>query len=100
AQTRPPRRTVVVDNASDDGTADLLKADFPHVDVVTARTNTGGAGAFALGLDAALDDRVDAVWLMDDDTVPEPTALAELVVARAGLGDPVPCLVDTLGVET
>jgi GT2 family glycosyltransferase len=93
AQTRPPRRTVVVDNASDDGTADLLKADFPDVDVVTARTNTGGAGGFALGLDAALDDRVDAVWLMDDDTVPEPTALAELVAAREKVGPPAPAVV-------
>jgi len=93
AQTHPPRRTIVVDNASDDGTATMLRADFPDVDVVTARINTGGAGGFALGLDAALDGPVDAVWLMDDDTVPEPTALAELAVARARSGDPVPAVV-------
>jgi rhamnopyranosyl-N-acetylglucosaminyl-diphospho-decaprenol beta-1,3/1,4-galactofuranosyltransferase len=93
AQTHPPRRTIVVDNASDDGTATMLRADFPDVDVVTARTNTGGAGGFALGLDAALDGPVDAVWLMDDDTVPEPTALAELAVARARFGDLVPAVV-------
>ena len=59
AQTHLPRRTVVVDNASDDGTATMLRADFPEVDVVTARTNTGGAGGFALGLDAALTGPVE-----------------------------------------
>ena len=84
------RRVVVVDNASDDGTATMLRDDFPDVDVVRCRTNTGGAGGFALGLDRALDGPVDAVWLMDDDTVPEPGALAELVVARARFGDRVP----------
>jgi GT2 family glycosyltransferase len=93
AQTHPPRRTIVVDNASDDGTATMLKVHFPDVDVVTASTNTGGAGGFALGLDAALTGPVDAVWLMDDDTVPEPTALAELAAAREGFGAPPPTVV-------
>lgn len=99
AQTLPPARTVVVDNASDDGTAAMLVADFPAVEVVTARTNTGGAGGFALGLDHALTNRVAAtggaelVWLMDDDTVPEPTALAELISAWQRYGDPPPALV-------
>ncbi len=83
-QSMVPARTVVVDNASDDGTAALLSADFPQVDVVTARTNTGGAGGFALGLHHTLTDATpapDAIWLMDDDTVPEPSALEELVSA-------------------
>ena len=48
AQTHLPRRTVVVDNNSDDGTAMMLESDFPDVDVVTARTNTGGAVRAAL----------------------------------------------------
>jgi GT2 family glycosyltransferase len=93
AQTHLPRRTVVVDNNSDDGTAVMLESDFPDVDVVTARTNTGGAGGFALGLKAALTGPVEAMWLMDDDTVPEPTALAELVAAREHFGGPPPAVV-------
>ena len=34
-QTVPPSRVIVVDNASDDGTGQLLASRFPHVDVVT-----------------------------------------------------------------
>jgi len=87
-QTLPPQRVVVVDNASDDGTHLMLAREFPHVDVVRTRRNTGGAGGFALGLRRALDSPCDAVWLMDDDTVPEPQALAALVAARQSYVDP------------
>jgi rhamnopyranosyl-N-acetylglucosaminyl-diphospho-decaprenol beta-1,3/1,4-galactofuranosyltransferase len=93
AQTSVPDEVVVVDNASDDGTTEMLRTDFPSVDVVSARTNTGGAGGFALGLQRGLSLDADAVWLMDDDTVPEPTALAELVSAHVRFGQPPPTVV-------
>ncbi len=84
AQTVPLDRIVVVDNASTDGTSEALASDARGVDVVTLDRNTGGAGGFAVGLAAVLEDpRIDWVWLMDDDTIPTPTALEELVrVAR------------------
>ena len=74
---------LVVDNASDDGTAELLSADFPDVRVIRNPVNTGGAGGFATGLEHALAGECDAVWLMDDDTVPEPGALAALLATRS-----------------
>ena len=47
------------------------------------RRNTGGAGGFALGIRHALDaGPCDLLWLMDDDTVPEPTALGAPLAAR------------------
>lgn len=82
SQTLPVSRVVVVDNASTDGTAETLRAQGEDVVTVTARTNTGGAGGFAIGIRRALELGCDAVWLMDDDTVPEPEALAALVRAR------------------
>ena len=82
AQTRPPESVLVVDNASTDGTADAVRAVHPRVRLLELARNTGGAGGFAVGLGAALDDGADLVWLMDDDTVPEPGALAALVAAR------------------
>ncbi|AKT52393.1 glycosyltransferase [Arsenicicoccus sp. oral taxon 190] len=89
AQTHRLARVVVVDNASDDGTGELLRDELAagtgDLEVVTARHNTGGAGGFALGIRHALGDAgtaCDALWLMDDDTVPTATALAELVRAR------------------
>lgn len=77
-QTLRPVRVVVVDNASDDDSADVA-ASHPEVDLVRLTRNTGGAGGFAAGLAHALEQDPTWVWLMDDDTVPEPTALAELV---------------------
>ena len=86
-QTTTPIAVVVVDNASEDGTADLLRARFPEVEVVRTLRNGGGAGGFAVGIDRALEHRPDAVWLMDDDTVPSETALAELATAWSAAED-------------
>lgn len=82
-QTRPPDVVVVVDNASADGTADAVAAEHPGVDLVRLGRNTGGAGGFAVGIEraTAVHDAT-AVWVMDDDTVPEPGALAALLAAR------------------
>ena len=93
AQTRAPHRVIVVDNASDDGTAELLAERFPRIATIRTTLNIGGAGGFALGLERALDDGSDAVWLMDDDTVPEPTALERLVDVRTRYAGETPALV-------
>jgi GT2 family glycosyltransferase len=73
-----PHRLVVVDNASDDGTADLLAAHPSAPEVRRLPSNTGYAG----GLAAALPD-VDTefvAWL-NDDAVPAPDWLATLEAA-------------------
>jgi GT2 family glycosyltransferase len=93
AQTRPADRVIVVDNASDDGTADLLADQFPQLETIRTARNMGGAGGFAIGLQRAVDGDGDAVWLMDDDTVPSPTALERLLDARARYAGDTPALV-------
>ncbi len=89
-QSRAPDAVIVVDNASTDGTAEAVRAGFPAVRLAALARNTGGAGGFAYGLALALADAADLVWLMDDDTVPEPGALRALLDARsqAGRADP------------
>ncbi len=81
AQTRVPDAVVVVDNASSDGTAELLRDRFPSADVLRMPHNTGGAGGFAAGMARALELGATALWLMDDDTLPGPEALAALLAA-------------------
>jgi rhamnopyranosyl-N-acetylglucosaminyl-diphospho-decaprenol beta-1,3/1,4-galactofuranosyltransferase len=82
AQTRAPDKVIVVDNASEDGTAAAVRDKFPAVHLAELRRNSGGAGGFAAGMALALADGAALIWLMDDDTVPEPGALGTLLNAR------------------
>jgi len=70
---------VVVDNASVDGLAWKIPARFPEVHLVSLLTNEG----FARGNNLAMSDLsgVDVVALLNNDTIPEPTWLEELVAA-------------------
>ena len=92
AQSRPPDQVIVVDNASADQTAGAVREHFPGVDLAELTRNTGGAGGFAFGMARALAAGASLLWLMDDDTVPGPGALAELLAAR-GRSQPRPVLV-------
>jgi rhamnopyranosyl-N-acetylglucosaminyl-diphospho-decaprenol beta-1,3/1,4-galactofuranosyltransferase len=83
AQSRPPDAVIVVDNASTDGTAAAVRTHYPAVSLAELSHNTGGAGGFAYGMALALAGPADLLWLMDDDTVPGPDALAALLQARA-----------------
>jgi rhamnopyranosyl-N-acetylglucosaminyl-diphospho-decaprenol beta-1,3/1,4-galactofuranosyltransferase len=83
AQSRAADAVIVVDNASTDDTAAAVRRHYPTVALTELARNTGGAGGFAGGLALALDSAADLVWLMDDDTVPEPDALRAMLDARA-----------------
>ncbi|MFC5338917.1 glycosyltransferase [Leucobacter denitrificans] len=81
AQTRPVDRLIVVDNASTDGSTEvaeeILEGWGERARLIRLDVNTGGAGGFAVGIAAAVaDEETEWVWVMDDDTVPQPEALA------------------------
>lgn len=85
AQRRAPDRILVVDNASTDGTREMLEREYAAVDLLALPVNEGGAGGFHEGMKRAHADAAEWMWLMDDDTIPEPDALAELFDARERL---------------
>jgi GT2 family glycosyltransferase len=85
AQTRRPDRIFVVDNASTDGTRSMLEREYEDVAVLALPSNEGGAGGFHEGMKRAHAEGADWMWLMDDDTIPRPNALAELLRARERL---------------
>lgn len=80
-QTYAPERIYVVDNASTDGTWDMLHTYTARLPMTLMRLpeNTGGAGGFYHSMNAAFNGDFDAFWIMDDDTVPRPEALEKLV---------------------
>ena len=87
-QSHPIQTIVVVDNASDDGTADFLKSrQQSGLIIERLEENTGGAGGFAHGIEIAARLPVDFIWLMDDDCIPTPTALERLVSSAATLDE-------------
>jgi GT2 family glycosyltransferase len=81
SQERAPNAVLVVDNASSDGTVEMVRAEFPTVQVLALSQNEGGAGGFHEGMRWAFERGADWLWLMDDDTIPRPSALAELLAA-------------------
>ncbi len=53
AQSCPPAEVIVVDNASSDGSLDLLRRCYPWVKLIVSPTNRGYAGGCNLGIAAA-----------------------------------------------
>ncbi len=85
AQTRPPERILIVDNASTDGTEQLLRDEGVLADPLVSfhRTddNRGSAGGYAEGVRLGLAEGTEWLWLMDDDAEPRPDALERLLAA-------------------
>jgi rhamnopyranosyl-N-acetylglucosaminyl-diphospho-decaprenol beta-1,3/1,4-galactofuranosyltransferase len=80
AQTHEPDAVIVVDNASDDHTREVLESHRGlHLQRIDLDTNTGGAGGFHAGVQAAYEQGFDRIWMMDDDVVPAPDCLAVLM---------------------
>ncbi|MGH9344908.1 MAG: glycosyltransferase family 2 protein [Terriglobia bacterium] len=79
-QTRPLDEILVIDNASTDGTGQMVRDKFPAMtDLVRLEKNTGSAGGFSKGFAVAYDRGYDWMWAMDNDAEPAPDALQELV---------------------
>jgi len=82
-QTRPLEQIFIVDQASTDGTGDMLSAAgyLQHASVAYSRSerNTGGAGGFHRGVEIAFASGFEWIWMMDDDAIAEPDALEKML---------------------
>ena len=83
AQSLPPDDVLVVNNASTDGTHELLEAEYADkVHLMHMAHNVGGSGGFFRGMKWAYDNGADWLWIMDDDGVPDETSLAEMMAPK------------------
>src|SRR3954451_13412568 len=85
AQTAAFAELLIVDNASTDGTEAALEPMLsrPGLRYIRLAENTGGAGGFHAGMQAALAAGADWIWCMDDDVAPAPDCLERLLSFRA-----------------
>jgi GT2 family glycosyltransferase len=98
--TYPDVQTVIVDNASTDGTAGAVREGFPAVHLLETGDNLGYTGGNNIGVRYALDTlRADYTFLLNNDTTVEPGLLEPLVAyaeanRNAGIVGPVMCYHD------
>lgn len=82
-QTYADLDILVIDNASTDGTEQLVNnVKSKQIHYINTGKNLGGAGGFQFGIKEAVKRGYDYLWLMDDDSIPEPSALDNLVKQR------------------
>lgn len=82
SQVEVPYKVYVVDNASRDGTVAMVRAEFPNVQVIEQRTNTGYPAANNVGLQAAgfgSDAFPRYVLILNPDTVLGPHVLGHVL---------------------
>ena len=79
-----PVKTIVVDNASGDGSADYIREKYPEIHLIESEKNLGFGRANNIALRYALDNGCDYCFLLNQDAWIEPDTIAGLVnIAQA-----------------
>ncbi|HEY6567063.1 MAG TPA: glycosyltransferase family 2 protein [Actinomycetota bacterium] len=86
AQTYPRLAVLAVDNASTDGSADLLRDALGERRVIVLPKPHGLAGSVRAALELPVASEADFVLLLHDDAAMDPDAVARLVEAAVGIG--------------
>ena len=78
---------IIIDNASTDGTESALQPYILDKSIIYINTgsNLGGAGGFNFGISYAAKKQYKYLWIMDDDCMPEHSALKEFFDADTTL---------------
>lgn len=73
-------RILVVDNGSTDGSGERIESELPAADLVYTGENLGFSGGVNVGIERALDDGTEYVWIVNNDTLyPDHDVLETLV---------------------
>ena len=86
AQTYPRLAVLAVDDASSDGSTDLLRDALGERRVIALPHPQGFAGAVQSALELPVASEADFVLVMHDDAAVDPDAVARLVEAAVGIG--------------
>jgi GT2 family glycosyltransferase len=74
-------RVILLDYDSTDGSIDAVRAKYAEVETVTLDSNLGYAGNNNVGIKIALDRGADWVFILNNDTILDPSCLSRMVDA-------------------
>lgn len=70
---------VVVDNASRDGSVGHIQDRWPDIHVIENKKNVGYAGGNNRGAEYLIGKGVDAIWILNNDTLVHPASLSRMI---------------------
>ncbi len=77
---------LVVDNAPNDGTVEILRHTFPALEILELAENSGWAGGNNAGIKLALERGYDLLCLMNNDITVDPGTIDRLIEAASSVG--------------
>jgi len=81
-QTLQPSKIIIINNNSSDGTKEWLEIlikEYSHITIIN-QENTGSSGGQHTGTKAAYEMGYEWIWTMDDDAMPAPECLENLML--------------------
>jgi GT2 family glycosyltransferase len=72
------QKIILLDNASIDGTADAVSSLLPNVQIIDLQRNLGYAGNNNVGIQAALEQGADWIFILNEDTILAPDCISYL----------------------
>ncbi|VVB55589.1 Glycosyl transferase family 2 [uncultured archaeon] len=82
--TYPNYEILLVDNGSTDGSVECFMKQYPEIEIIETGKNLGFAEGNNVAIRRAMDEGVDYVLLLNNDTVVDPEFLGELVKVAEG----------------
>lgn len=97
-------QTIVIDNASNDGTVEYIREHFPEIHLIESKENLGFGKANNIGMRYALDHGCDYVFLLNQDAWVDADALEKLVEIHSkhseyGILSPIHLNAEKTGIE-
>jgi GT2 family glycosyltransferase len=77
--TYPKQKTLVLDNASVDGSVEAIRLTYPEVQVLNLTKNLGYAGNNNVGIQEAMKQGAEWVFILNEDTILAPDCLDQLI---------------------
>jgi rhamnopyranosyl-N-acetylglucosaminyl-diphospho-decaprenol beta-1,3/1,4-galactofuranosyltransferase len=77
--TKAPDEIFIINNASSDGTREMLESEFPHLPALHLPQNEGASRGYFEGFKYGFENGFDFVWVVDDEGWAEPDCLQKLL---------------------